>query len=45
MAKVKTYGDVVTRQQLREKIRLASILGFQDDVEYWKAELKKLEDG
>ena len=42
---VQTYGDVMTRQQLREKIRLAKKLRFYDDVAHWELELKKLEDG
>lgn len=40
---VKTYSDVVERQNLRDKIRLANELGFHDDVAYWESELKKLE--
>ena len=29
--------------QLREALRLATILGFEDDVEHWKNEIAKAE--
>lgn len=31
--------------QLRELLRLARELGFQDDVAHWTSELNKLEEG
>lgn len=34
-------GDL--RGQLVEAVRLATLLGFWDDVEHWKAELAKLD--
>lgn len=33
-----------TKQQLKELIRLAKQLNYQDDVDHWEAELKKLEE-
>jgi hypothetical protein len=40
---VQTYTDVVTRQNLRQKIDLAKQLGFHDDVAHWTQELEKTE--
>lgn len=34
-----------TKLQLKKFIALAKQLGFQDDVDHWTAELKKLEEG
>lgn len=33
-----------TEFELREMIKLAKALGFQDDVEHWTAELQKLNE-
>lgn len=33
-----------TLPELRRLLTLAERLGFQDDVEHWQAEIKKLED-
>lgn len=35
---------MATKAQLEEALRLAKALGFQDDVEHWTKELKKLEE-
>lgn len=33
-----------TKAQIKELLRLATLLGFQDDIDHWTAELKKLEE-
>lgn len=37
---VHTYSDVMVRQNLRQKITLATQLGFHDDVAHWTNELE-----
>ena len=32
-----------TKAQLKELLALATMLGFEDDIQHWKSELKKLE--
>lgn len=36
-------GIQYTKAQLQELLRMAKQLGFQDDIDHWTAELKKLE--
>lgn len=33
-----------TKAQIQELLRLAKLLGFQDDIDHWTSELKKLEE-
>lgn len=34
-----------TIAQVKQLLSMAKQLGFQDDIEHWTAELKKLEEG
>ena len=34
-----------TKAQLKQLLSMATLLGFQDDIDHWTAELKKLEGG
>lgn len=40
-----TEADDLRRLNILEKIRLAEILGFTDDVEYWQSQLEELPEG
>lgn len=33
-----------TKAQVKKLLQLATQLGFQDDIDHWTAELKKLEE-
>lgn len=39
-----SFADVLAKQALRQKIRLAKKLGFTDDEAYFTAELAKMEE-